>query len=325
MGWFNHQLAYVDPLKQIRWYWSWCTFATQKLEVRCQDDASFQVIPYQSQNCWTQLSTSASFQTPSNHTSAKWHDSFLSPFSQHGLHLADPVGPFMVPIPIIRLRLHGGWPWEPCELLHFQGLPGTLGCCGVTGTPTLMNHLNRLDGSGGCFCCFSLVHFFFSGFSGLHTLYDLWEWKMKGVKGIEVLQLNLQSAEMDGVKENPSFAWRSISFLTGKNKRRISTWKKASCHKYDVVLRMHCLDPMVFEVLRLNKERMIQRLRMPTLSVHGNPMFHRGKAMPTYLLEFLTSSESLGNINGVIKNPKQWDSPIWSEWKLDFRKKMTLG
>ena len=29
---------------------------------------------------------------------------------------------------------------------------------------------------------------------------------MKGVKGIEVLQLNLQSAEMDGVKENPSFA-----------------------------------------------------------------------------------------------------------------------
>ena len=38
-------------------------------------------------------------------------------------------------------------------------------------------------------------------------------------------------------------------------------------HKYDVVLRMHCLDPMVFEVLRLNKERMIQRLRMPTLSV----------------------------------------------------------
>ena len=92
-------------------------------------------------------------------------------------------------------------------------------------------------------------------------------------------------------------------------------------HKYDVVLRMHCLDPMVFEVLGLNKERMIQRLRMPTLSVqkpqkpgkktfHGNPMlkvamFHRGKAMPTYLLEFLTSSESLGNINGGIKNPKR--------------------
>ena len=73
--------------------------------------------------CWTQLSTSAS----SNHTSAKWNV-VPSPFCQNK-HLEDPVphgchGSF--PISGGRLRLHGGWPWEPCELLHFQGLPGGL-------------------------------------------------------------------------------------------------------------------------------------------------------------------------------------------------------